>query len=94
MIFKPMSVHKPKLIKRYTNVYYEYVQQPEILEQLSKQIEEVLNPYKNRDDIEIHIAKGTEHPTFENDCLSIKVQIMVKPRKEIKYETKEELEND
>ena len=88
MIFKPMTVYRPKLTKDVVHIYYEYKQQPELLEQLSKQLEELLEPYKGRDDIEFYIAKGTEHPAFENDCLSIKVQIMVKPRKEIKYETK------
>lgn len=91
MIFKPMTVYKPKLTKDALHIYYEYVQQPEIREQLLKQIEKVLDPYKNRDDIEIYIAKGTEHPAFENDCLSIRVQIMIKPKKEIKYEKKEKL---
>ena len=87
MILKPMIVYKPKLTNDTLHIYYEYVQQHEVLEQLSKQIEEVLEPYQNRDDIEIYIANGAEHPAFENDCLSIKVQIMIKPRKEIKYET-------
>ena len=91
MIFKPMIGYKPKLTKDTPRIYYEYVQQSEMLEQLSKKIEEVIEPYKNRDDIEVYIAKGTEHLVFENDCLSIKVQIMIKPKKEIKYETKEEL---
>lgn len=86
-----MIVHKPKLTEDTPRIYYEYIQQPEILERLSKQIEEVLEQYKNRDDIEFYIAKGTEHPAFENDCLSIKVQIMVKPKKKIKYEMKEAL---
>lgn len=84
MIFKPMTVYRPKLTEDTPRIYYEYVQQPEILEHLSKQIEEVLKPYKNRDDINFYIAKGTEHPASEPDCLSIKVKIMVKPRKEIK----------
>lgn len=84
MIFKPMIVYRPKSFKDTYHIYYEYVQQPEILEQLSKQIEKVLKPYQNRDDIEIYIAEGTEHPAFEEDCLSIKLQIMIKPRKEIK----------
>lgn len=85
MIFKPMIFRKPKLTEDTPCIYYEYVQQPEILEELSKQIKEVIEPYENRDDIEIYIAKGTEYPALENDCLSIKLQIMVKPRKEIKY---------
>jgi len=86
MIFKPQIV-KPKVhIKDYNKIFYEYIQQPEIIEQLSKQLTELLKPYENREDIEIYLANGIEHLAFENDCLSIKVQIMIKPRKEIRYD--------
>jgi len=86
MTFKPMTVYKPdELTKDTPHIYYERVQQSEILEQLSKQIEEMLKPYQNRDDIVICIETGAEH-YFEPGCLSIKVQILVKPKKEIKYE--------
>ena len=87
MILKPMTVYKPdELTEDTPRIYYELVQQPEILEQLSKQIEEVLKPYQNRDDIVIHIETGTEYLYLENGGLSMKVQIIVKPKKEIKYE--------
>jgi hypothetical protein len=87
MIFKPMIVYEPKLTEDTPRIYYEYIQQPEIIERLKNQLQELLKPYENREDIEIHLVKGTEHPASESDCLSIKLQIMVKPRKEIKYES-------
>ena len=88
MIFKPMIVYRPnKLTDNTPRIHYEYIQQPEIIEKLYNQFQELLKPYENRDDIEIYIASATEHPALKQDCLSIKCQVIVKPRKEIKYES-------
>lgn len=84
MTFKPPFIHRPPENVETHHVYYEYLQQPEIIEEISKQIKYLLKNYENREDIEIYLANEKCHPIDERDCLSLRLQIIVKPRKEMR----------
>lgn len=86
-ILRPaIPYHRNVDVTRCDKIHYEYVQQPELLELCKTTLLKSLEPYKNRDDVEILILGPgkLEHPVDSPDCLSINIKIMVKPRKELK----------
>ena len=85
MIFKPQW-KKRKNVERAeeTILTYQYTKQIELMNLISKQLEEVLKPYENRDDIKISIMlNDSEHFIDKPDGCSITCKVMIEPKKEV-----------
>ena len=85
MIFKPQwKVRKSNEYEGTTSLSIQYTKQTELMNSISKQLEEVLNPYENREDIKISIMlNDAEHFIDKPDGCSITCKVVIEPKKEV-----------
>ena len=88
MIFKPQwKIRKNSECVETTRLTYRYVKQTELMNLISKQLEEVLKPYENKEDIKISIMlNDSEHFIDKPDGCSITCKVMIEPKKEVVFE--------
>ena len=85
MIFKPQwKIRKTnKSVNITSKVSVQYIKQTELMNSISKQLEEVLKPYENREDIKVSIMlNDNEHFIDRPDGCSITCKIIIEPKKE------------
>ena len=88
MIFKPQwKVKKNNECVERTILTYQYTKQTELMKLISKQLEEVLKPYENREDIKVSIMlNDNEHFIDRPDGCSITCKVVIEPKKEMVIE--------